>query len=1176
MVRPHTRLALALVLALGALSARPAAGKEDWPVPRGPSHEPEPYAYDPKALRSVPADFLDDSFACVLYAGTTYLVEEDGTVENVVHEVTRLNGRKAVEKLGEYRNITYTPSYQKLTLNVARIHKKDGRTVEVKPGNLHLRDVGTDYQVYESDKQLIISFPSLEAGDTVEVKWTVRGKNPEHAGQFFTRYVFGDPQFPVARDELRVRVPRGKSFKHASGAGKVEPVITESGGSRTYRWRADNCRRPPQDDNGPPKEELRPYVMCSTFASWDEVGLWKQRLRRECWKCTPDVARVVKGVTAGLKTPLEKARALTYWVRRNVRYVSVGEKHDYTPHLPGEVLANRFGDCKDTSQLLAVMLREAGLKVELATLGTYDDGQVLPEVPSPWGTHAILLVTAGKEHWVDTTVRLAGWDYLPHGDRDRQCYLADERGKVRLVRTPPLSAADYTVRQTTEVWVGSDGSSRCRRTITSFGSAAMAQRDAFLEVPPGERRRQVTSELQDSNSRTRLVRLEVSQKELGEFDRPVRVGMEFEIPKHFGGQGGAMEGSVSDPKVWGKFLAYNLDYERDVALVFYAPYELEHRYVIHLHPALALEGLPRDRTQRSRWGRFSVTTADRSPGGTTRDFEVVFRMRLDRTRVEPEDLEEFRKFQEGVARDYRVWLTLRPAADESGVRLLEGELALAPGDNLSAAALARVYLRKGQRAEARRVLERARYYSPEDANLWELAVDCAETPKAEESARRELVRRFPDESRYALSFGGYLVAQGRQEEARKVLASLTRKGSPAQRAQAHYQLARSYYRRDELKPALAHLERAAKEDAEAVNVVRVHLLRARVLEELGRPADAAKAYAQALEVNRDSEEALLSLIRLAILADRKLDALEYLRRYTLLVRDDLGGLLLAAETYLRLGRYDDAFELASRAREKRFHERAQRVLGLVYLHRGDDERAAQHLGRAEADPAVLAGLLRAHTNLGNLREVELALEKAGRLDKPPAGLKRACAKARAVLRRRAELARVVSVPPGKGKDYAPALDATACAEAVYAAGGPPAKVERLLNAALADGLAVGPALALRGRLALERGRLSKALADAEKAVELSPRDAGGYYVRGRVRLERAAPGALADLEKAAELCGRKDADVLHALAEGLARAGRVEDALAAEREAVKLKPGDREMAEQLRALEGAVKKGKGG
>ena len=216
-------------------------------------------------------------------------------------------------------------------------------------------------------------------------------------------------------------------------------------------------------------------MCCSTFASWQEVAQWKQRLRAECWKCSDDVRQIVQDVTRGLTDPTDKARALTYWLRRNIRYVSVGEKHDYTPHLPSIVVRNRYGDCKDTSQLLAVMLREAGLKVELVTLGCLDDGMVLEDVPSPWGTHAILLVTIeGKEeHWIDTTASLAGWDFLPHDDRDRLCYLVDEQGNIRLKRTPPLVPEGNRFEQTTTLWIGADGSSRTERMVIASGSAAL-------------------------------------------------------------------------------------------------------------------------------------------------------------------------------------------------------------------------------------------------------------------------------------------------------------------------------------------------------------------------------------------------------------------------------------------------------------------------------------------------------------------------------------------------------------------------------------------------------------------------------------------------------------------------------------------------------------------------------
>src|SRR5690349_3273920 len=73
-----------------ALAALPAQAEETWPVARGPSHEPEPHVFDPAEVRKAPRDFLDDAAVCVLYAGTTYLVEPDGNLETITHEITRL------------------------------------------------------------------------------------------------------------------------------------------------------------------------------------------------------------------------------------------------------------------------------------------------------------------------------------------------------------------------------------------------------------------------------------------------------------------------------------------------------------------------------------------------------------------------------------------------------------------------------------------------------------------------------------------------------------------------------------------------------------------------------------------------------------------------------------------------------------------------------------------------------------------------------------------------------------------------------------------------------------------------------------------------------------------------------------------------------------------------------
>jgi tetratricopeptide (TPR) repeat protein/transglutaminase-like putative cysteine protease len=1134
-----------------------------WPVPRGPSHEPAPYRYDPAAWKTVPQDFLDDAPACTLYAAATSLVESDGTVETVSHEVTRFNSRKAVEKLGEYKNIVYSPAYQTLTLHEARVHKPDGRTIDVQARHVQLRDLATDYQVYDRDKQLVISFPTLEVGDVIEVKWTVRGRNPEHQGQFFTRYTFGDDTYPVARDELRVRVPRGKTLKYAATGGKLEPRVSDQGETRTYLWAARNCRRLPPDSDLPSKEELRLQVTVSTFASWDEVACWKQGLRADCWQCTEELRRVVNDVTRGLKTQEDKARALTYWLRRNIRYVSAGEKHDFTPHSPATVFANRYGDCKDTSQMLAVMFREAGIPVALATLGAIDDGQVLEDVPSPWGTHAILLVTTdGRPHWIDTTLSLGGWDYLPRDDRDRLCYVTDDKG-IRLVRTPPLRPEDNVTEQTTHVWIGAEGSSRCLRTATYHGGAALAQRDSWLEVPAGERRRLMSSDLQDANNKTHLCALHIDERKLRDLDGPVSAEVVFEIPGHFSGDSDR-EGSVTDSKVWAKLLAVTLDYDRQAALDLWAPFESRHRYVFHLPPGTRLDSPPEKRAVRSKWGSFTLTTKE---GSDPHELEVELQTRLEKTRVEPVDFDAFRKFQEEVNKYYRVWLTLKPSFTLDDAPALEALLAVSPDDTASAQALARIYSDSGRPGEANRVLRRARHYHPEDVALWELTVKSAENLDDEEAAYREMVRRFPDDPKYAVALGAVLVERGRPAAARQVLEPLTRTKQQSVRGLAHYHLARGCLAEGQADKALQHLEAAENAAAETAGTPEVLLFKGELYEKLGKTKEAAAAYGRLAEMDGSAEKGLRALIRLEVAAGDRGAALGHLRRYVQAVGSDPAGLLSAADFYLRLGRSDDALELASRASGQR---KADRIVGLVERQRGDHAKAVAHLTKAEPDAEVLEALIRSHLALGRLRSAVDFADQGERLAEPGAGLRQAIIIANSLARRRQDVLKAANVPAGKEEVWNEAAAQLVCAEHAWREGRPIIEVEPLLTAALPDRVPLGPAYALRGLLALERGRLTKALADADRAVVLTPQEALGYLVRGRVRLERGAD-ALADLSRAVELSGRKDAAALHWLAAARFRVGQVTEALAAQREAVKLRPKDAELTEQLKELEGAAK-----
>ena len=110
----------------------------------------------------------------------------------------------------------------------------------------------------------------------------------------------------------------------------------------------------------PPAGLERPIVL----RSWAEVADWDQR--NSAGQCDSDPALVatVRELTAGCPDTLSRIRALGRHVQQ-LRYVAVNkgiaDGMGVRPRKATEVHAKGWGDCKDKANLLAAMLREAGI-----------------------------------------------------------------------------------------------------------------------------------------------------------------------------------------------------------------------------------------------------------------------------------------------------------------------------------------------------------------------------------------------------------------------------------------------------------------------------------------------------------------------------------------------------------------------------------------------------------------------------------------------------------------------------------------------------------------------------------------------------------------------------------------------------------------------------------------------
>ncbi|MFO0864190.1 MAG: DUF3857 domain-containing protein [Gemmataceae bacterium] len=900
-----------LLLAASPFSLQAA----DWPVPRGPSREPEPFVFDVKKPLEYPKEYLDDFGAVVLYSSTSHRLLDDGTLETTVHEVTRLNGRKAVEDLGEYHYASFMPGWQKFTLHEARIHKANGTKVEVEPNHVGVRDsAGDDALVYDVSKQVTISFPNLAVGDVYEVKWSTLGKNPEFGGEFFTRYTFGDDRYAVVRDVWHVQIPKNKALHVGSINASLKPEIREANEAKHYRWTVTQRLPLPKEVDAPSKDEYRWQAACSTFADWQAVAAWKSKVRAHCWKCDADVQEIVRNVCKDLTRPQDKASALTYWVRRNVRYLSRGPGGaGYTPHPPTQVVCNRFGDCKDQCQLLAVMLREVGINPWLVTLGVQGDGQVLPAVPSPWGTHAILLAEIdGKEHWIDPTYSDAPWNFLGRSTRDRRCYLT--RGDdFKLAKTPTLRPSDWQAEQTSQVQIQLDGATRFFRAGIWKGAAAVQRRNTYYETPRGERMRNASSEIKDAFPKARLWKLNFDEASLDDPNRPVGASAEFVVPKQFSGDD-ELEGSFTDSVVWNRFLGYTVDLERKLPLDLGYPFESSHRFAIELPPGYRMEGWPSDVSARSEWGEFERKAEPPDPD-QPRIVKFSTRMRLAKSRVELADLRAFVTFQEEVTRGYRVYLSLRLADELTDVPLLEG---IARRETIPHAArvLGKLLLRHGKREEGSQFLAASIEKHPNDRVLWDLRTRAANGKAAELETVRKMSAEFPKDDDLQVRLGSLLVRQGATAEARKVLTPLLGRESTSIRTRVHLELAQLSLDAGDAVAAQKHWDAAELNDASSVASANALLLAGKIRMKTTGVAKALSMFRKAKDADPARTDVLLAFVDALIRTNQKKDALQPLRALSVLVENDRSLWPEIALLHLRMGRADDAADFAEQVLEQ--------------------------------------------------------------------------------------------------------------------------------------------------------------------------------------------------------------------------------------------------------------------
>jgi tetratricopeptide (TPR) repeat protein len=366
--------------------------------------------------------------------------EPDGKGHRDLILRVRIQSESAVHEFG-LLVYSFSSKFESLEVVYARVRKPDGTLIETPASDVQELDsaVSREAPMYTDEREKHIAVKSLGIGDILEahLHWIIH--EPMAPGHFWFDYSYFRAGICL-KEILEIDVPRSLTVKLRNS--DPQPSAREEGERRIYTFQTSNLKK--SEESKIPDWEKNyhgidpPDVQLSSFSSWEEVGRWFGNLVQPNATVSPEIRAKAEELTKGKITDDEKLHALYDFVSMRYRYIGVDlGLSRYTPHSAADVLANRYGDCKDKHTLLAALLQAVAIPaypVLISSKFRFD-----PSFPSPsLFDHVVTALPRGDSFlFLDTTPEVAPFGLLVASLRDRRALVIPTSSLARLVNTPP-------------------------------------------------------------------------------------------------------------------------------------------------------------------------------------------------------------------------------------------------------------------------------------------------------------------------------------------------------------------------------------------------------------------------------------------------------------------------------------------------------------------------------------------------------------------------------------------------------------------------------------------------------------------------------------------------------------------------------------------------------------------
>lgn len=463
-------------------------------------------------------------------------IEADGHMERIFEQRVLLRNAAAVAAFGQI-STPYVDGIGEVVFESVTIRKPDGRVIEVQGQVEDINPFGLSGTTVAADLRFRkLTVPGLEPGDTLSYR-IIRHVKPLAPG-----WVFGEATLPaLVGDPLQtyeLDLPRDAAIKVRLRSGlAADWENLEGPADRLVRRLSLRVPQPNTDGEELTKAEAaalsEPDVQFTSFLSWHDVARWWWNLSKSRLKPNDAVKAEAARLVSGKVTAREKVLALHAFVASNVRYLGVSfGVGRMRPRQAADVLASRYGDCKDKHALLSALANAVGIETS-PVLAHSQRADLRDDVPSPQQfDHMLTVVRLGPKPeqwlWLDATDSLAVPGQLNPSLRGKRALLVESAGEARLVRLPAELPFVPSVDIALSGSLDADGTLRGHLTWKLRSDREPRLRYLFAVTPPDERPRLVQTTL--ARAWRKATFTNVSSSDPADLSSPFRVEFDAERP----------------------------------------------------------------------------------------------------------------------------------------------------------------------------------------------------------------------------------------------------------------------------------------------------------------------------------------------------------------------------------------------------------------------------------------------------------------------------------------------------------------------------------------------------------------------------------------------------------------------------------------------------------------------